>query len=269
MKLSVLSTALTSLLILFTFSLSAQDSRPQLRVASYNILHCCGINNFNNIDPERTAALINSLDTDVCSLQEVDNKTDRCGGVDQTAVLAEKTGRVGTFSAAITIPGGEYGVALLSRQSPRKTETVPLPGQEERRTLLIAEFDDFVLFNTHLSLEHDSRVEAAQVIRQKLREQTKPVILTGDMNVNSDAEREELFGKEWTVLTADQPTFPSDGPLCRIDYIQIADPTGHFPAGSEHWSKMLLNARVVDAPNISDHLPVIVDIDLTMLSSRQ
>ena len=265
MKAPNLSALLSSLLFLFSAAVLAQEAPPVLRVASYNILHCSGINDCKSIDPARTAEVIRSLDTDVCSLQEVDRNSDRCGGVDQTAVLAEMTDRTGTFSAAITIPGGEYGVALLSKQAPQRVEFVPLPGKEEKRTLLIAEFDDFVLFNTHLSLKHPSRVKSAEIISQKLREQSKPVILTGDMNIASADEREELFGKEWTVLTADAPTFPSDGPRARIDYILIADPTGKIPAGSEHWSKMVLSAKVVDAPNVSDHLPVMVELDRSLL----
>lgn len=264
MKAPTLSALLSSLLFLFSLCVPAQEAPSVLRVVSYNILHCSGINDCKNVDPERTAEVIRSLDADLCALQEVDREMNRSGKVDQTAVLAEKTDRIGTFSAAICIDGGEYGVALLSKQAPQRVEFVPLPGKEEKRTLLIAEFDDFVLFNTHLSLRHPSRVKSAEIIGRKMRQQSKPVILTGDMNAKED-EREELFGKEWTVLTADAPTFPSDGPRVRIDYILIADPTGKIPAGSDHWSKMVLSAKVVDAPNVSDHLPVMVELDRSSL----
>ena len=265
MKAPALSVLLSSLLFLFSAAVSAQEAPSVLRVASYNILHCSGIHDCKSVDPDRTAEVIRALDADVCSLQEVDCKMNRSGKVDQTAVLAEKTDRFGTFSPAINADGGEYGVALLSKQSPQRVEFVPLPGKEEKRTLLIAEFDDFVLFNTHLSLKHPSRVESAEIISRKLSEQKKPVILTGDMNVSGEEEREELFGKEWTVLTAEAPTFPSDGPRARLDYILIADPTGNIPAGSEHFSGMVLSAKVVDAPNISDHLPVLVELDRSSL----
>ena len=265
MKAPALSVLLSSLLFLFSAAVSAQEAPSVLRVASYNILHCSGIHDCKSVDPDRTAELVRALDADVCSLQEVDCKMNRSGKVDQTAVLAEKTDRFGTFSPAIIADGGEYGVALLSKQSPQRVEFVPLPGKEEKRTLLIAEFDDFVLFNTHLSLKHPSRVESAEIISRKLSEQKKPVILTGDMNVSGEEEREELFGKEWTVLTAEAPTFPSDGPRARLDYILIADPTGNIPAGSEHFSGMVLSAKVIDAPNISDHLPVMVELDRSSL----
>ena len=50
-----------------------------LRILAYNIHH--GAGNDEVLDLERIAELIRSLDPDLVALQEVDNRTERTGGV--------------------------------------------------------------------------------------------------------------------------------------------------------------------------------------------
>lgn len=244
--------------------IAGETASKTLRVASYNIRICRGVGPSqyqaeDEQDIDRTVEALKRLDFDVIGLQEVDRKTDRCRGVDQIAVLAEKTGCFATYGKAIDLPGGEYGIGILSKEKPLSVKNVPLPGKEERRTLLIAEFDDFVFFNAHFSLTAESRAESAQIVQAQLAQQSKPVIFVGDMNVASDDERARLFGEHWTVLTPDQPTFPADKPRVRLDYIQIADPSGQIPVNDPSWTARVVDSGVADEPAASDHRPVFVE----------
>ena len=47
-------------------------SRPNLRVASYNIRKCIGLD--RRRDPERTVAVLNEIDADIITLQEADRR---------------------------------------------------------------------------------------------------------------------------------------------------------------------------------------------------
>lgn len=242
-----------------------EPAQKSLRLASYNIQICRGMerrsydaDDFQNSD--RTAEALERLNADVIGLQEVDRRTNRSRGADQIAILAEKTGFVPTYGRAIDLPGGEYGIGILSKKEPVSVKNIPLPGQEERRTLLVAEFDDFVFFDVHFSLTAESRTESAAIVNAELARWNKPVIFVGDLNVTSDAEREKLFGEHWTVLTDDAPTFPADQPRIRLDYIQIADPTGKIPVNDRRWTDAITNRRVADEPCASDHRPVWVEL---------
>lgn len=245
-----------------------------LRFASYNIQICRGMekraysaDDFQ--DAGRTTEALKRLDADVIGLQEVDRRTNRSKGADQCAELAEKTGLCGTFARAIDLPGGEYGVAVLSKEAPLGTKICPLPGKEERRVLFIVEFENFYFFDTHFSLTEESRAESARIVNEELALCDKPVVFVGDLNVKSDAEREKLFGAYWTVLTPDAPTFPADKPRVRLDYIQIADPTGKIPVDDPRWREALVESGVADEPAASDHRPIYAELKRANLLNLQ
>ncbi|MDO4558388.1 MAG: endonuclease/exonuclease/phosphatase family protein, partial [Planctomycetia bacterium] len=164
--------------------------------------------------------------------------------------LAEKTGMTATFGPAIDFQGGKYGVGILSKQKPLRSRTVPLPGREERRVLLIAEFPEFVCFCTHFSLTPEDRLRSAEIIATELEKYERmPVFLAGDFNAEpGDAPIVELE-KAWKVLSPDVPTFPADRPVVRIDFV--------FGAHLSEWMKVT-ETRVIDAPVQSDHRPVLV-----------
>ena len=63
-------------------------AQSTLRIAAYNIRHGRGMD--GEVDLARIADVLRALDADVITLQEVDNRTERTGRVDQTAVLAEE-----------------------------------------------------------------------------------------------------------------------------------------------------------------------------------
>lgn len=116
---------------------------PLLRVASYNLLHGMSLPARGVVDLDAAAEVVAGLDADVVALQEVDRGLARSGGVDQVALLAERTGLHAVFAPALlgdpdrswvaldgrADHGGEaYGVGLLARGPLTDVQRVALPG---------------------------------------------------------------------------------------------------------------------------------------------
>src|SRR4051794_910403 len=91
--------------------LRAEEAPLRPRVLTYNIHHGEGTD--GRLDLGRIAGVIKSCQADVVGLQEVDQATERSGGVDQAATLSELTGLHATFGKAIDYRGGAYGLAVL------------------------------------------------------------------------------------------------------------------------------------------------------------
>ena len=114
-------------MVLLVVSLSGTDGSPAaasesgsppegtqttLRILAYNIHH--GAGNDEKLDLERIARLVHSLDPDLVALQEVDDRTERTGRVDQAAELGRLTGMAWAFGSFMDYEGGRYGMAVLS-----------------------------------------------------------------------------------------------------------------------------------------------------------
>ena len=149
-----------------------------LRIVSYNICHGEGLD--GRLDFLRLCNVLEQQSPDVVALQEVDSCTARCQGRYGLGEMANRMGYFASFGPAIDYDGGKYGVGLLSRQRPLSVRQIPLPGREEARTLLIAEFADYVFASTHLSLEEADRLESAVRIAEVAAAYDKPFLIAGD-----------------------------------------------------------------------------------------
>ena len=108
--------------------LSAQEHT--LRVLCYNIHHGEGVD--GKVDLIRQAGVIKSCSPDLVALQEVDDRTERTGRIDQTARLAELTGLEGRFVHQLDYEGGRYGQAILSKFPMSDVALHWLPGMPDR-----------------------------------------------------------------------------------------------------------------------------------------
>lgn len=198
-----------------------------LKVITFNIRHGRGLDEQINLD--RTAALIRESGADIALLQEVDNGTRRSAGVDQAAALAEKTALLyHAFGRNITYAGGGYGNAILSRFPLHNVcnHLLPrLPITTERRGALMAEItvDDrsVTLLNTHYPLTRLERGRATRFLLNLMGKISGALILGGDLNAEETAP--EIVGLR-NCLTDPAavpapPTFPADAPTSRIDYL--------------------------------------------------
>lgn len=222
-----------------------------IRILTYNIKNCIGMD--GKIDFYRVAAVIQSINPDVVALQEVDSVTQRLNGKDVLKELAERTEMYSTYGPAIEYQGGKYGNGVLTKQKPKGYSFIPLPGRQERRSLLMVELEDFYLYATHLNNVHPGdRHGAAMIINYEVRNTDKPVILAGDFNDTPDSKTLELLSGNWVNLSGTKPTSSSVNPTKCIDYI--------FGLKQGNYNYKVINQVVVDEQLASDHLPVFVDV---------
>ena len=145
---------LRTLLLAVCCGLAAACTQRQerLKLMSYNIRNGIGIDNIQDIG--RIARVILREAPDLVALQELDSATLRVDGRYIPGELGRMTGMHATFGRAIGFAGGSYGIGLLSRTEPLAVRSIPLPGREEARVLLMAEFPDYTV--CILSLIHIS-----------------------------------------------------------------------------------------------------------------
>ncbi|MBO7562185.1 MAG: endonuclease/exonuclease/phosphatase family protein [Bacteroidales bacterium] len=196
-----------------------------LSIMSYNIRHGAGMD--RKVDLSRIAHEIAIVGPDVVALQEVDKGTERIGGVDSPVEIAKMAGGYyASFASAFDFGGGQYGNAILSKKKPLDVSSIPLPGAEEPRVMLIAEFDDFVFCSLHLSLDSASRVEACRIIAETaktfVRLNDKPFFIAGDFNLTPKSMEMRILADNFGILSSYQfHTFPSDKPNRTLDYIMV------------------------------------------------
>ena len=221
-----------------------------LKLMSYNIRNGRGIDNMQDLG--RIAQVVRRVAPDIVALQEVDSATRRTEGRFIPGELGRMTSMHATFCRAIDFGGGAYGIGLLSRSEPLAVRRIPLPGREEARVLLLAEFPDYVVCVTHLSLTPQDRLTSLPLIREATDTCRKPVLLAGDFNTDNAATVLEGLGGRFLPLSdTTQMTFPSDNPSVRIDYILGRG----LPAST------VVTERMADhTTTASDHCPLWVSL---------
>lgn len=189
-----------------------------VKFMSYNIRNGRGADDVQDLG--RIAEVIGRVAPDVVALQEVDSVTGRMNGRFIPEELGRMTGMHARFCRAIDYDGGAYGVGLLSRDEPLAVRRIPLPGREESRVLFVAEFPDYVVCVTHLSLTPEDQRASLPIIRTVTDTCRKPVLLAGDFNMKvAKTVLDGLDGAFRPLSDTTQMTFPSGKPSIRIDYI--------------------------------------------------
>ncbi|MDE7388427.1 MAG: endonuclease/exonuclease/phosphatase family protein, partial [Muribaculaceae bacterium] len=145
--------------------MSAEVSAQSLRVMSYNVRNGVGMDDVRDYD--RAAGVIDRLRPDVVAVQEVDSATGRSSGRYVLGEFAQRTSMYPLYAPAISYDGGSYGIGLLSRHRPKAVKRIALPGSEESRALLIADFGDYAVACTHLSLTEADALSSAALISEE------------------------------------------------------------------------------------------------------
>lgn len=233
---------------LFTFSAQAQNT---LKLMSYNIKNANGMDNVCNF--QRIANVINNASPDVVAIQEVDSMTNRSGQKYVLGEIADRTQMHGYFAPAIDYDGGKYGIGLLTKQVPLRLQTLPLPGREEARTLILAEFTDYIYCCTHMSLTEEDRMKSLELVKAFTSSSTKPLFLAGDMNAEPESGFIKELQKDFQILSnPKQHTFPAPDPKETIDYIATLKQNAKGFA--------VISAKVINEPMASDHRPILVEL---------
>ncbi len=253
-----------------------------VRIATFNILHGRSPED-GQVDVDRLATAVESLDADVLGLQEVDRDQPRSMGADLTAVAAEAMGaKEHQFVAALHgTPGGTwmaatgeeqpgsatYGIALLSRYPVVSWRVVRLPplrasvpmwstwnnrpfvARDEPRVAVAAvlegPFGEFTVCNTHLSFIPAWNAFQLRRLVRSLTGTREPMVVIGDLNMQT-AQATRLTGMR---SIASAPTFPAVGPTRQIDHVLVRGPL-----------RATGPAEAVRLP-LSDHRALVVDCE--------
>ena len=245
-----------------------------IRVVVYNMhagKDAAGVDNLLRI-----VDFVREARADLVLLQEVDQGTRRSGGVDQPAVLAQRSGFHVAFGSALDYDGGKYGVATLSRWPITFDTLYPLPvdppqeragGSREPRGMLRADiaspYGVMSVFNTHIDASREDtwrRQEAAVIVATvtATRAMRPLVFLGGDMNSTPESAVQEMVrdaGLRDAFAECGRGTgltFPSDSAVKRIDYLYLT--------GMARCSR-----AAVPTTRASDHRPLVVDVLLPRL----
>lgn len=230
----------------------AENVPQKLRIMSYNVRGGMGMDGKRDYD--RASSVIRDYQPDICALQELDSVTGRNGKTYALQEYARQTGMHGVFAKAIDYDGGAYGIGLLSKETPQQVKRVALPGREEVRALIVAEFPGYVFMATHLSLTDADQLTSIRMIDSiaALYPQ-RAVFLAGDLNFKPDSEPFKALRKNFVPLSdTRKKSWPADEPKDAIDYIW-----GYI--GSDRYYKAHGHG-VIDAPTQSDHRPVFANV---------
>jgi endonuclease/exonuclease/phosphatase family metal-dependent hydrolase len=225
-------------------------------------------------DPWRTAVVIQHHDPDLVLLQEVAEGVPRARRDRQTEMLGEALGYPHcVFSPEVSLRRGRWGNAILSRYPIARTAHVGLTFLvKKRRGAIIADVviraggERHILHvvNVHLGL---SGVERRWQIRRLLAAPhlaalgpRSRIVLAGDLNDWAGAlarRRGALRGAGFLAARgrhhAAMRTFPARFPLAQLDRVFLA---GAVACRAAYRSRFGL------ARHASDHLPIVVDLDL-------
>lgn len=227
-----------------------------LRVASYNIRKCVGID--RRRDPRRVLGVIGAVAPDIVALQEADRRLGGRPATLSTRMIAEVTGLVPVPLADNAESLGWHGNAMLIRADARVTavERLVLPGLEPRGAVLVeAVFAAGALrvVAAHLGLMRSYRRLQLAVITAALHERADmPTVIMGDFNEWSPSRGLEPLTDGFEVHSPGR-SFHAARPVAALDRIAVSRDLR--VAAAEVFD-------IGDATIASDHLPVWADLAL-------
>lgn len=246
--------------------LAMSSTVDSITILCYNIHHANPPSEPGLIDIEAIRKVIMQHQPDLVALQEVDVHTGRSGkSLHQSGELAKQTGMHEYFGKAINHDGGEYGVAILSKYPLSDTKNTPLPtavgtnGEPRtlaQATLTLASGKKIIFANTHLDAQQNDTNRILQIKRiiELLKKESLPLVIAGDFNAVPGSMVMNILDKHFTrSCIGDCPfTIPVINSNKTIDFVAYT-PATKFK---------LVSHKVIDEQYASDHLPVLVVLEL-------
>ncbi len=233
----VKSVSFVSLLLTITM-VTAREAAPEnttVTIMTFNIYHGATMN--GNYDLDIIAQIIRAADPDLVALQEVDYHTNRSGGIDLVTELGQRTGLLPFFAPAMEYSSGYYGVGILSRTPVVSFKNHPLPhlpGNEPRTAAMVvtvlATGDTIAFISTHLDYKQEpmERLQQVEILNNLLPNSKYPLLLAGDLNSTPESAPINQLEQYWLAAydkSNPRPTFPSNIPDRKIDYIMAYPPS--------------------------------------------
>ena len=224
-----------------------------LTLMTYNIHSGWGMygQGWNLWDP---IEVIKKVRPDVCTLNEVGWGGKASGfQVDQPTIMGHILNPMWrtVLGKAMERDGGDYGNVILHCAPALSEKVIALPGKKEPRSCVFAEFPDYWVGTSHFPLHKEFQWQAVPLIADFVKQQKKPVFLTGDWNAEPGTKTIELMAEHFVFLSnTNRFTFSSTRPHATIDYIAV---------DKAHADKVTVKSvSVVEEPHGSDHLPVVM-----------
>jgi endonuclease/exonuclease/phosphatase family metal-dependent hydrolase len=253
----------TIFLFLFLISGVGCNSHAQeLKVMSYNIHYGLGMD--GKYDLARIAKVISDQNPDIVGLQEIGDST-------MAAELGRLTGMKFVFGQSLGKSDG-YGDAVLSKHHFDWVNNYAIPSASSSRyqamgvdvdlSTIYGKNSRVRFINTHFDWlktigSQEARLATVEVIERGFFSEDKnlPTILTGDLNaVPGSKPLAKLKDKGWITATLgkDLKTIGSKNPTRQIDYVLIRP--------EKNWK--VIDVEVMDEPIASDHLPIVMTLEL-------
>ncbi len=237
----------------FTTPRNALKRKQMVRIASYNIQKCVGMDMLRN--PTRTMVAIRALRADIVVLQEADKRL-----APRPSALPPELARArGLEPVDFGPPQGSLGwhgnaMLIASTVTLRETACLDLPGIEPRgaiRADLDTPLGAIRVVGVHLGLLRRSRLAQLTEIHTHLQKLTPlPTVIAGDFN-------------EWGAMGKLSPALPGYDFVHTGQTYPAARPTGSLDSFALTAEFNAVDSRVlkrVPARTASDHLPVWVDL---------
>ncbi|KJS82129.1 MAG: hypothetical protein JM58_15480 [Peptococcaceae bacterium BICA1-8] len=192
-----------------------------MKICTFNIQHCV------RTAPGLIGKYIKELNIDIAVLQEVDKYAARSNYIDQVEVIKENAGMgfAAFYSCLKFKDGGEYGIALLTKNTPISIEVLNLSvkgDREPRGAILLKTADqnkEFYCCGTHLSTISKYAKMQLEKTLYSLENRKLPWILAGDFNIEDTKELRPDASFEANSL----PTWPVDNPQKKIDHVLCSE----------------------------------------------
>lgn len=224
-----------------------------MKIMTYNLHSCIDMKKKNSF--HRVVRLINREETSIVGLNEVETHTPRIGFTHQPRRLAEACNMKYCYGSTIRLgPVGFFGNAILTHYPIAEYRNIPLPSKLEPRCCLWTKLrhpqGNISILATHLGLNLKDREAQIAELRYLVSTDQDPLVLMGDFNCGPDelaplcevlTDAGSLFGS--------QPTYPSDKPTHRIDYIFLS-------------RSLTCKNLYIPFTGASDHLPVIAELEV-------
>ena len=250
---------------------STLTSEPRLRVATYNVHGCIGIDRQRS--EARIAEVIAEMSVDIVALQEVELGRRRSSGADQTKMIAGQLGWYSHFHPAMRRGDEHYGNAILSRYQLDFRRAIDLPGRppffcRENRAAIEVNVETNLgkvhMINTHLGLGWRERFVQAQLFtgaewRAAIAGDT-PLVLVGDFNSLRGSRPYRTLNRhlqdvrELIPATGPIHTFPTRFPVLAVEHIFVNRAIKPLSV-TVHRSSL---ARIA-----SDHFPLLAEFVLS------
>ena len=249
--------------------MTSELNSPSLRVATYNVRGCVGMDRQRS--ESRIAEVIASMSADIVGLQELDVGRSRSKHADQAALIAAQLGWKYHFHPAMRRGDEQYGNAIVSRFPIALKRADEMPGvapwycREKRIAIWIqAETDlgSVHVINSHFGLGRNERQLQAELLVGPTWlgsiAPDEPAILLGDFNsVRSSRAHRLIAGHLRDVRTLVPArafrTFPTRFPSLAVDHI--------FVNAALHPTQLRVH-RTPRARLASDHFPLVCELTL-------